>query len=67
MATVKCSIEQSTMENDEGNEVDSTRATCSKCGHVTESFGTSDPSIDRCLATMRDECPLNEKNFYEED
>lgn len=31
--------------------------TCSRCGHATESCGTGDSSIRRCLALMREECP----------
>lgn len=38
--------------------------TCSKCGHTVESFGTSDASVRRCLALLREECPLGENNFY---
>lgn len=42
-------------------------ATCSECDHETESFGTSDRSIKRCLVLMREECPLGEENFYVEE
>jgi hypothetical protein len=53
--------------NDEGFDVEGVEATCRKCGHVTESFGTDDPSIVRCLVLMREECPKKEWNFYIED
>ena len=67
MAIVKCEINEVTLENDDGRDVDSIRATCSRCGHTTESFGTSDRSIARCLVLMRNECPREEKgNFYVE-
>ena len=54
---VACDIEETTLTNDEGLDVESVEATCSKCGHTTESFGTDEPSIRRCLALMREECP----------
>jgi hypothetical protein len=47
--------------------IPSTAAVCSRCGHATESFGTSDRSLLRCLAVMREECPLDERNFYTVD
>ena len=34
--------------------------------HSTESYGTGDKSVKRCLALMRDECPMGENNFYVE-
>ncbi len=65
MAKVKCSIEETYIENDNGHDVDSVVATCSKCGHSTESFGTSESSINRCLALMNEEC--SEDNYYVEE
>jgi hypothetical protein len=58
--------------NDLGFEGDygmvaSIRARCSRCGHETESFGTGERSIQRCLALMREECPAGESNFYAAD
>lgn len=67
MARVVCSIEETTLENDNGREVEGVVATCSKCDHCTESFGTSDASRRRCLVLMREECPEGEENFYVED
>jgi hypothetical protein len=61
---VACDIEETTPVNDEGYDVDSIEATCRKCGHVTESFGTDEPSIKRCLALMREECARGQWNFY---
>jgi hypothetical protein len=45
-------------------EASAFRASCSRCGHETESFGSSERSIERCLALMREECPAGEMNFY---
>jgi hypothetical protein len=52
--TVPCSFEEVELENDEGYPVDGVMATCTRCGHVTESFGTTDASYRRCLALMRE-------------
>lgn len=67
MAKIECSIEEIALENDYGIEVPSVQATCSRCGHTTESYGTSDDSILRCLALMREECPKGKNNFYVEE
>lgn len=60
---VECEIETVELEGDHGM-VDGVKATCSKCGHTTESFGTSDRSVRRCLVLMREECPEGEENYY---
>jgi hypothetical protein len=44
--------------------VPTTEATCSRCGHQTESYGNSGASVRRCLALMREECPRGGANFY---
>lgn len=67
MSCVKVEIEEVELENDDGREVLGVVATCSECDHQTESFGTSDRSIKRCLALMRDECPIGEENYYVAD
>lgn len=61
---VGCEIEETEVENDEGIEVEGVVCTCSRCDHVTTSYGTSDDSKRRCLALMREECPEGEYNFY---
>jgi hypothetical protein len=62
--TVVCEIDETELENDEGYPVDGVVATCTKCGHETESFGTEAGSVRRCLALMREECPRGECNYY---
>ena len=42
-------------------------ARCTRCDHITESFGTHEGSIRRCLVLLREECPLSERNFYVEE
>ncbi len=61
---VKCSVEETELENDQGRPVQGVVVTCTKCDHKTESFGTGEASIKRCLALMREECPEDEENYY---
>ena len=46
-------------------------AICEICGHQTMSYGTDGPSVRRCLALMRAECPNRlpgkPSNFYVRD
>ena len=63
---VSCSIEETSLQGDYG-DVEGVCATCSRCGHTTESFGTGDGSRRRCLMLMRENCPEGESNFYEEE
>jgi len=64
---VKCDIYQGRQEGDYGGEVGVTEARCERCDHQTESFGTDEPSVLRCLVLMREECPFGESNFYFQD
>lgn len=64
MPKIECEIEECELENEKGYLIPGVEATCSKCGHTTQSFGTSSRSIKRCLVMMREECPEGEKNFY---
>jgi hypothetical protein len=64
---VTCTIEEIELESDDGGDVPGVRATCTRCDRVTESFGTSEASIKRCLALMREECEYDEENFYVAD
>jgi hypothetical protein len=63
---VRCDLDEIELEGDHGL-VPSTKATCSRCDHSTESYGTSSASIRRCLVTMREECPYKEDNYYTAD
>ena len=73
MAKIKCEITPIELDGDyetvEGDyvTVDGVQATCSKCEHYTESYGTGDDSIKRCLALLNNECPNKENNFYVEE
>ena len=64
---VECEIDYIDLENDNGYEVEGVSATCSRCDHSTESYGTSDASIRRCLVLLREECPNGEENYYAEE
>jgi hypothetical protein len=61
---VLCFIKEIKLENEYGDLIDSVRATCSRCEHVAEAFGTAPRSVRRCLITLREECPEGEDNFY---
>ena len=61
---VECEINDVDLENDNGYQVAGVTATCSRCGHTTESFGTGDASKKRCLALLNEECPERRSNFY---
>jgi len=61
---VEVEIVEIELENDNGIPIDSVEATCTRCDHQTESYGTGDASRRRCLALMREECPEGESNFY---
>lgn len=62
MAKRKCTVTEVKINGKPG-----VRAECSYCDHVTESVGTGEPSRRRCLALMKEECPEDESNFYEDD
>lgn len=64
---VPCQIDETELEAEDGRLVHGVIATCSRCSHSTESYGTSDRSIKRCLALLREECPNDESNFYAYD
>ena len=64
---VLCSIEETELENDEGRPIDGVEATCSRCQHTTQSFGTGEASRKRCLVLLREECPEGEANFYADE
>ena len=67
MAKIECDIEDTVLYNDEYDvDVPGVTATCQRCGHSTESFGTGERSVRRCLAMLRNECPNGEHNFYVE-
>ena len=61
---VFCSVEHGDLENEEGRLVAGVTVTCSRCDHEAESFGTGDNSVRRCCALLREECPLDEENYY---
>lgn len=65
MRRVECIVEVVDLEGDYA-EVEGVCVTCTRCGHEAESFGTSDRSIRRSLAQLRDGCPNREVNYYVE-
>lgn len=65
MSTVWCSVEEIELDGTRGM-IASVVATCPRCGHETESYGTDEPSRKRCLVLLREECPRGENNWYAE-
>lgn len=66
MAKVECEVEHVDIIVDEatGRTQPGVEATCLRCDHVTQCFGTEEKSVRRALVMMRDECPNGETNFY---
>jgi hypothetical protein len=65
---VLCDVEEIELESNFTDRlIPSVLVTCSRCNHHTESFGTSIASVRRCLALMREECPLKQHNYYDVD
>lgn len=60
MANVYCTIREVVIDN-----VPSVVAICGRCDHSCTAFGRHEGSIKRALATLREECPQGEDNFYE--
>lgn len=61
---VCATLDTTYLPGDYVDDVESTEARCSRCGHTTESFGTSTASERRSLMMLRKECPLGESNLY---
>jgi hypothetical protein len=64
MVRVLCEVEEDELETDDGGSIPGVIVACSRCGTTTESYGTSEASIKRCLALMRENCPEGERNWY---
>lgn len=62
---VECEVDE--IDMGDCGECLGVRVTCSRCGHETESYGTSGASVRRCLVLLREECPMDERNFYYTD
>ncbi len=67
MDRVKCSVEEADLKNETGQDIPGVIVTCERCDHFTESYGTTERSIKRCLALLREECPNGEENYYTTD
>jgi hypothetical protein len=64
---IMATIDTTWLEHENGRDVQGVTATCSRCDHTTESYGTSSSSRRRCLVLLRQECPRWERNFYVEE
>lgn len=52
--------------NDGTLPIPSVCVSCSRCGHSVNILGRHRDSVVRGLATLREECPLGQKNYYRE-
>ena len=66
MAKISFCVYFEQVEGDYGL-VDGISAVCSRCNHEVEVFGQNDSSISYAACKFRDECLLNESNFYTEE
>ena len=62
---VKAEIDDIELIARDGYAIDSTRATCTRCGNEEDSYGTSQGSVARCLMMLRESCPGGRRHFYE--
>lgn len=59
-----CEVEEFEKHGDGRKPIMCVMVTCTKCGHQTESYGTHERSVRRCMALMAQECPNYESNYY---
>jgi hypothetical protein len=62
---VECEVEETELQGAYRDDIPGVCVKCSRCGHDVTSFGTDEASIRRCLASLREQCPNGESNFYE--
>ena len=63
MARVVADVEEIEIDGDYGM-VAGLLVTCPICGHAVEVYGTGEASAKRGGATLADECPQGQRNFY---
>jgi riboflavin synthase alpha subunit len=63
---VECKVEECDVDPEDGREscVPGVCVTCSRCNEEAVAFGTEEKSIKKALATLREDCPNGESNFY---
>lgn len=61
---VYCTAEDTYLDGEYGQPIESVEITCGSCHHTTVSYGTSSRSVNRCLVLLREECPRGQRNFY---
>lgn len=60
---VEVEIEEQQLQGSRG-PVMGVVATCQECEHQVECFGTSERSVKRACMMLREECPMEQENFY---
>lgn len=63
MSVVQADIIETDLDGDYST-VPGIEATCDRCRHTEEAYGTHDASILRALSQLRANCPLRQVNYY---
>lgn len=56
-------VEETELQGDHG-PIDGIVVTCSRCDYSVEVFGTSERSIKRGCVMLKEQCQLEEENYY---
>lgn len=62
---VECEVEEADLPNDRSGTQPGVIVTCTRCAFAVKVFGTGEASIKRGCVMLREECPEDERNFYE--
>jgi hypothetical protein len=63
---VGVTVEEIEMDAEDGiSVVPGVRVTCNRCQHSVAIYGTEQVSITRGCATLHEECPQRENNYYD--
>ena len=61
---VRVEIDDTQLIGSNGTTVDGVEVYCPRCGHSVEVYGTTEASVRRGCAMLREECPEDEENYY---
>lgn len=64
MSQVECEIQDTVLENDNGDEIGGVAVCCKQCDHVEEAFGIGDDSVKYACKQLNENCPEGENNYY---
>lgn len=67
LKNVKCRVHKTIWARYKAGRYDETTATCSICNKSQSSNGSGENSEKRCLALLRESCPIGGNHFYDAD